>query len=174
MELWDIYNKERELTGDTIKRDEPLKEGEYHLVVHISIINQKHQMLIQQRQPFKKGWPNCWDITVGGSVVAGENSWQGAQRELEEEIGYRMDMSSLRPSFTVSFHNGFDDHYIIERDIDLKKLKLQEEEVQDAKWASKDEIFKMIDEGTFISYRKELIELIFSMKNSWGCMDESI
>lgn len=174
MELWDIYNKDRELTGHTIRRGDPLNEGEYHLVVHISIINKKHEMLIQQRQPFKKGWPNCWDITVGGSVVAGENSWQGAQRELEEEIGYKTDLSSERPSFTISFYDGFDDHYIIEREMDLKKLKLQEDEVKDVKWASKEEILELIKCGSFIPYRKEFIELIFSMKDSLGCIDEPI
>lgn len=38
MELWDVYDKKRKLTGKVIRRGiDPLQEGEYHLVVHIWI-----------------------------------------------------------------------------------------------------------------------------------------
>ena len=52
-----------------MKRGEPMKDGDYHLVVHICIFNTDGKMLIQQRQPFKDGWSNLWDITVGGSYM---------------------------------------------------------------------------------------------------------
>lgn len=60
-------------------------KGTYHLVVHVCVFNQKGEMLIQQRQPFKQGWPNLWDVTMGGSALAGETSQQAAMRELKEE-----------------------------------------------------------------------------------------
>lgn len=72
MELWDIYNADRIKTGETMVRGEPMPGGAYHLVVHACVFNKKGEMLIQQRQPFKDGYPNLWDITVGGSAVAGE------------------------------------------------------------------------------------------------------
>ena len=55
MELWDIYDKDRNKTGRTMKRGEPMKDGDYHLVVHICIFSSDGKMLIQQRQPFKDG-----------------------------------------------------------------------------------------------------------------------
>ena len=87
MELWDVYDKDRVKTGETMERGSAFADGAYHLVVHVCIFNSKGEMLIQQRQPFKEGWPNLWDLTVGGSAVAGESSGEAAKRELFEEIG---------------------------------------------------------------------------------------
>ena len=41
MELWDVYDKYRNLTGKTVVRQErgALKEGEYGLVVHVAVFN---------------------------------------------------------------------------------------------------------------------------------------
>ena len=58
--------------------------------------------------------------------------------------------------------------YVVEKDVDLSDLTLQYEEVQAAKWADKDEIFQMIDEGNFIPYHKSVIELLFFMRNHRG------
>lgn len=95
-ELWDIYAKDREKTGRFHRRGDPMKAGEYHLVVHVCIFNSRNQLLIQQRQPFKKGWPNMWDISVGDSALKGESSSQAAERELYEELGIRMELSGKR------------------------------------------------------------------------------
>ena len=81
MELWDLYTEDRQPTGLTMVRGSEHPEGYYRLVVHVCIFNSRGQMLIQQRQPFKDGWPNMWDVSVGGSVVAGESSREAAERE---------------------------------------------------------------------------------------------
>ena len=157
MELWDVYDKNRLLTGKTAERGKPLPEGGYHMVVHICLFNHKGQMLIQQRNAFKHGWPNLWDVT------AGETSAQAAQRELFEEIGYATDFSALRPYLTINFPNGFDDYYLLEREVDLPLLKLQEEEVQAVAWAHKDEILEMIAQERFVPHRSGFISLLFEM-----------
>lgn len=172
MELWDIYDKHRVKTGETMVRGHEIKKGDYHLVVHVCIINSEGKMLIQQRQPFKDGWPNMWDITVGGSAVAGECSYQAAEREVFEEIGYKLSLEDVRPSVTVNFECGFDDVYIINRDVDIDLLKLQYEEVQNVKWADKDEIISMINDKCFIPYHKSMIELLFDMKDYMGMQEK--
>ena len=103
MELFDLYDDERRLTGETIERGAPLPESRYHLVIHICILGSDGKMLIQQRQPFKKSFPGKWDVSVGGSAVAGENSRQAASRELYEELGISHDFSHDRPMLTVHF-----------------------------------------------------------------------
>lgn len=168
MELWDIYDINRIKTDKTMERGSIFANGEYHLVVHICIFNSKGEMLIQQRQPFKEGWPNMWDITVGGSATSGDSSQSAAERELLEEIGYKIDLSNRRPHFTINFEVGFDDYYLVDADIEIANLKLQYEEVQQVKWASKDEIILMIDNEEFIPYHKSLIEMCFSMKNKYS------
>lgn len=87
-------------------------------------------MLIQQRQSFKDGCPNMWDLTVGGSATKGDTSQTAIEREIYEEIGLRVDMQSVRPHLTINFDVGFDDFYLIEMDIDIDNLKLQYDEVQ--------------------------------------------
>lgn len=168
MELWDIYDVDRNKTDKTMIRGEEHPEGAYHLVVHICIFNSSGEMLIQQRQPFKKGWSNLWDITVGGSAVSGDNSQTAASRELFEELGIEMDLTGIRPHLTMNFDRGFDDYYLLEKDINLEDLKLQYEEVQNAKWASKEEILSMIETGEFVPYYPSLIQLLFDMRKKYG------
>lgn len=166
MEIWDLYDKDRIKTGETMVRGSKFKENTYHLVVHVCIFNLEGKMLIQQRQPFKDGWPNMWDITVGGSAVSGDTSQLAAEREVYEKIGYKLSLDGIRPSLTINFDKGFDDIYLIQKDVDISKLKLQYEEVQSVKWASKEEILSMIDEEIFIPYHKSLIDLLFFMRTS--------
>ena len=169
MELWDIYDRDRRLSGRTMIRGEAFQNGDYHLVVHACIFNRQGEMLIQQRQPFKQGWPNMWDITVGGSAVQGDTSQMAIQRELFEELGLTLDLRFVRPHLTIQFDHGFDDVYLIENDVNIDALRLQKEEVQRVKWASREEIFEKIDQGLFIPYYKSLIQLFFDSRKQYGC-----
>ncbi|MDF2947142.1 MAG: hydrolase [Bacillales bacterium] len=168
MELWDIYDINRINTGKTLERGSKFEPGSYHLVVHICIFNSKGEMLIQQRQPFKEDWPNKWDITVGGSAVSGETSQMAAERELFEEIGYKADLKNVRPHFSINFKVGFDDFYLIVDDLDISNLHLQYDEVQQVKWASKDDILRLLSTDEFIPYYKSLIEMCFEMIQGYG------
>ena len=168
MELFDLYTKDREKTGLTIERGKQLPDGRYHIVVHICIFDSKGKMLIQQRQPFKAGWPDMWDVSVGGSAVAGESSQTAAEREVLEELGCKISLMNNRPVLTIHFDQGFDDIYTVEKDLNVETLVLQTEEVKAVKWAALDEILQMIDEGVFIPYHKELIRLLFYMRNHRG------
>ena len=151
-EFWDIYTKDRERTGRLHRRGDEMKNGELHLVVHVCIFNSKNQLLIQRRQPFKKGWPNMWDLTVGGSALAGDSSWQAAEREVLEEIGLKLNLSGMRPNFTMNFSDGFDDYYIVRQDVDIEKLKLQQEEVSCVRWADREDALQLQREGLMVPY----------------------
>ena len=168
MEVFDLYDSQRRLTGETMVRGTPVPDGRWRLVVHICVFNPAGQLLIQQRQPFKEGWPNLWDVTVGGAVCAGESSQEGAHRELLEEVGLDVDFAGMAPAFSTTFTGGFDDIYILHMDPDLSTLQLQESEVQAVRWAGLDEILAMIDGGTFIPYGKEFIRFLFYRSNHPG------
>ena len=79
-----------------------------------------------------------------------------------------MDFKNERPAFTIDFEDGFDDCYLVREDLDIEKLVLRNSEVKAVKWATKEEIFQMIDEQTFISYHKAKIELMFFLRNQRG------
>lgn len=173
MERFDLYTAEREKTGKTMVRGEATPEGFYRLVVHVCLFDEEGRMLIQQRQPFKKGWANLWDVSVGGHSISGETSRMTAERETFEELGLSFDFSNVRPTLTIHWENGFDDYYVLTQPVDTDSLKLQYEEVQTVKWADKDEILKMIDGGQFIPYEKSLIELLFFRRDHRSVHTES-
>ncbi len=170
MEIWDVYDEKRAKTGRTMVRGEAVAEGDYHLVVHVCIFNSKGEMLLQKRQAFKKGWPGMWDLTVGGAAIAGDDSNKAAERELFEEIGYAADLSKMRPHLTVNFDTGFDDIYLMTADVDIDSLQLQYEEVEQVKWATKEEINEMLKSGQFVPYHQSLINLLFEMRNHFGAI----
>ena len=168
MELFDLYTADRVKLDRTMVRGDAVPEGCYRIVVHVCIFDPEGRMLIQQRQPFKEGWSNMWDITVGGSAVAGDTSRTAAERETREEIGLDIDLTDVRPSLTLYWEHGFDDYYLLTRDVDPDTLHLQYEEVQTVRWATREEIHRMIDDGEFIPYEKGLIDLLFFQRNHRG------
>ena len=173
MELWDIYDIDRVRTGRVAQRGKPaseggLGEGEYHLVVHICVFNGRGQLLLQQRQKDKEGYPNLWDVSAAGSALAGENSAAAASRELREELGLVHDFTKERPFWTTHFERGFDDWYFIRMEADISDLRLQPEEVQDARWADLAELERMLDSGEMVPYYRDLVRLWFVMKDHRG------
>ncbi len=165
MELWDLYTKDREKLGETMQRGAPHPVGKYRLVVHIAIFNSHGQMLIQQRQSTKFGWPNMWDISASGSVITGETSSDAAERELGEELGLSLSFADRRPALTVHFPEGLGDVFVLEQDVDLASLTLQEEEVQAVRWADENEILRLIEADRFIPYQPHFIGLLFYLRN---------
>lgn len=166
MELWDLYDENRVKLGKTMVRGEKQPDGVYRIVVHACIFNSKGEMLIQQRQPFKSGWSNMWDVTVGGSAVSGDSSRTAVERELFEELGLEMSFEGIMPVLTLTPDGVFDDFYIaIRDDIDISALKLQYSEVQRVKWASYGEIISMIKDGDFIPYSESFIDFIYHLRD---------
>ncbi len=161
MELWDIYNKDRQKTGKYHERGKEMNEGDYHLVVHVWIVNNQGQILIQKRQPWKIGCPNMWDCSAAGSAIKGDSSLLAALRETKEELGIDFDINKAKMLFTKTFSRGFDDVWLVRQNFDIDDLSLQYEEVADAKWASKQQINEMIKAGEFIDY--SYIGKIFEM-----------
>ena len=169
MELFDLYDENRIKTGETMVRGDKIPENRYRFVVHVIVFNSEGKMLIQQRTSDRSSHPNNWDFSVGGSVVAGETSSEGATRELHEELGIDVNLKGRQANFSINFGKGFDDYYIIDYDIDAKDVNFQKEEVQAVKWADKDEIISLIRSGEFIEFRECLVDLIFSFRDKrWG------
>ena len=163
MELWDCYDIDRNITGRVMKRGEPIPQGCYHLVVHACVFNSNGKMLIQRRTDDKESWPGMWDVTMGGSAVKGETSRAAARRELAEEIGLDLDFSGVKPALSVNYRQNFDDFFILSCDCGIDDLILQPEEVAEVRWASRDEIHRMINDGIFIPYFHSIIDTLFGL-----------
>lgn len=167
MEYLDLYDINRMRTGRTFARGEKPKNG-YYLVVQVILFNAQGQMLIQQRQSDKVGWPDKWDVSAGGSAQAGETSQQAARRELWEELGLEMDFSGIRPNVSSTFPEGFTDVYLVEKDVELSQLTLQPEEVQGARWADREDILQLIETGQFVPYYPGWISYLFESRKGYG------
>lgn len=166
MEIWDLYNEKRQPLGKTMIRGDKVPAGEFRLIVCLCIIGSDGRMLVQRRTLHKEGWPGLWDISCGGAVVSGEDSQLAIERELFEELGLKYDFSHTRPKITFSIGQGFVDVYIIKADFSLDELTLQESEVMDAAYATREEIMKMIDDEVFIPYHRSIIESVFFLADS--------
>ena len=167
MELVDLYDENRVPLGRVAERHAKKAPGEYRMVVHVCIFNGLGQMLIQQRSPEKTIWPELWDVSIGGGVDAGETSRQGAVREVGEELGDDLDLIGLRPAVTVNFEGGFDDFFVVTRDLDLGDLRLQKEEVSDVRWATLEETLAMLENGQFIPYPPSFLRFLFEARGSF-------
>ncbi len=168
MERFDLYDIHRNRTGETLERGNKVPEGYYRLVVHVCIFGNDGRMLIQKRQPFKNGWSGMWDITAGGSALAGDTSQQAAARELREEVGIYYDLEGIRPAMTIYFDGGFNDIYTINMDVDIDKLQLQTSEVEQVAWATEEEILDMLHRKEFVLYKTSFISLLFFLRNHNG------
>ncbi len=147
-EYWDIYDKDRNLTGKIIRRGDTFEENEYYVCCEIWITNSERKLLMALRHPSKKAG-NMWEF-VGGGVLAGETTKQAAVREVKEEVGIDIKLEELELLDTYSFKNYFMDIFVVKADVDIESLVLQENEVIDAKWVTRSEVAKMIEEGVVV------------------------
>jgi isopentenyldiphosphate isomerase len=166
MELWDILDKERNPTGRTAVRGNPLAEGDYHLVVHVWTRNSEGKFLISRRAHEKDMFPDLWE-TTGGSAITGEDSLTAVLREANEELGLVLDPAKGRLVRTIRRDYratpDFLDVWFFSHEADLAGLKFQKEEVCDAKWADAEEIKKLFELGQFVPTTEYLHEFLDSI-----------
>lgn len=149
MELWDIFDSERNPTGRLHRRCDPLKKGDYHIVVEVLTVNDRHEVLVTLRHPEKESFPGFWEIT-GGAAVAGEGSLAAARRELSEETGISAAASELYFAKSFTGRSAIYDIYFLRKSVPLEKLKMQEGETVAAKYITFAELDAMIDEGLIV------------------------
>lgn len=167
MELWDIYDKNKQRTGRTMKRNDwCLKDDEYHLTVLGVVMRPDGKFLITQRV-MTKAWAAGWWEVSGGAAMAGEDSRDAVIREVMEETG--LDVSNAEGGYVFSYHrenpgegdNYFVDIYRFVMDFDESDVHIQENEALGFKLATHEEIKELADKGIFLHY--DSIKQVFSV-----------
>lgn len=161
MELVDLYDENRIPLGRTAQRYSRREKGTYRLIVHVCIFDHRGRLLIQRRAKEKRLWPEKWDLSAAGGVSAGETTRTSAEREVAEELGLSISLEGVRPLCTVNFATGFDDYFILRRNVDLASLRLQEEEVSAVRWATRQQVLDLVRRGEFISYPESFLCYLF-------------
>lgn len=165
MEKRDLYDSERNITGETILKGKKIPPNRYIIVVLVFIQNSEGKFLIQKRSKRKNGKY----ATTGGHPKSGESSIQGIITEVNEEIGLKLNSNDLKLYFSgrSDAERVFWDDYYVKMDVkDIKKLKLQEEEVGLVEWLSEDEIKQLMKEDKFFKNHYEEFEILLDWLNS--------
>lgn len=59
VELIDVLDENGVLTGEVLPRSEVHKRGLWHRAIVVAIVNEKNEILLQQRSDKKK---KCWNV----------------------------------------------------------------------------------------------------------------
>ncbi len=164
-EMVDVYNPDTlEKTGEIIEKSIAHKEGIWHSSIHLIIVNKNClKTLFQQRASDKELYPSTWDIAVGGHISSGETDHEAVKRELKEELGVDskdLDIKLLTRYKEELINNNINNKeivstYILYKDINISNLVLQQEEVSDVKWITKEEMEELINNQVVIPHEYE-------------------
>ena len=139
-EYFDILDENGNKIGKTKLRSEVHRDGDWHKAIHIWIINDNGDILLQRRCATKDSNPNMLDISCAGHLIAGDDSLSGAIRELKEELNLDIPQKDLQfiktlkrsSKYTETFiNNEFDDLYILRTNKSIDEMKFQEEEISE-------------------------------------------
>jgi isopentenyldiphosphate isomerase len=141
-ELLDIYDEHDRHLG-VCPRSEVHRVGHWHHTFHCWLVRDTEagrMLVFQKRQHHKDTFPDLYDITAAGHLLAGETVEQ-AVRELEEELGVPLRFDQLTPLFIArdEWHGEGASGPLIDREVSsvfgacspltLQQYRLQADEV---------------------------------------------
>jgi 8-oxo-dGTP pyrophosphatase MutT (NUDIX family) len=140
-ELLDVLDDLGRPTGEVVYKSEAHRRGLYHHCFHCWIAGQDAvgpYLLVQRRAAAKDTWPGYLDVTAAGHLQSGEEPVMGGLRELEEELGLRVDPGRLAPLGTRRIEQEisqgcdreFHDVFLLLDSTPPRDLRLQEGEVE--------------------------------------------
>lgn len=145
----DVLEPDGSPAGRTKPKPHVHRDGDLHRSVHVWIITPDGSILVQRRAAGKENNPGLWDVSCAGHISAGESAIGAAIREAEEELGIALEpdelqhVASLRERSVLNggtyIDNEIHEIYVARRDVDVSKLRLQPEEVDDARLVTKEE-----------------------------------
>ena len=170
-ELLDVLDENGIKTGEILTRTEIHKKGLWHRIIVVAIINDKNEILIQQRSDNKDKNPGMWDISVTGHLSAGQDSLSAATREINEEVsislGYSVEVKDFRFMFSYRkeekvnenhYDRQFYDFFILRQNgLTADNIKFQSSEVQAIKFVSISELNEMREKNMLVP-REECYE----------------
>ena len=163
VEYWDVYNKNGKWKRRVIRKGERLKKSDYHIIVEGWILRDDGNFIIQKRSLNKKSFAGMWYCSAGGSVISRETPKEGMIREFGEELGVNIIEDELSLKRIITENNTIFYIFLVRKNISLKDIIMQEEEVMDVALADPEKIKKMVEDKTFIGldYYEKFFESIF-------------
>lgn len=164
MEKRDLYDINRNLTGETIYKGDSIPDGKFILVVLSFMQNSKGEFLIQKRS-VQKGSKYG---STGGHAKTGETSIQAMMTEINEELSLNANEDELHLVYSGREDEDkiFFDLYYMKKDFSTNSLILQKEEVESVKWMTVDEIKHLISTNEFFDNHVEEFYRILDYLNN--------
>jgi 8-oxo-dGTP pyrophosphatase MutT (NUDIX family) len=163
MELEDLYDEKFNKLNKIIRRRiDEIPEGCY-VMMSYALIKNNDKYLLEQATARS----NNTLAIPGGHVLAGEDGLTGLKRELKEELNIEITDSEFNLIDTVIYKKQFVDIYISNKPINIKNIKLQEEEIKDAKFVTKKEFIEMINNNEIVSSVYERYKKIEDKIKDW-------
>ncbi len=147
MEYLQVFNKDKKAIDEKVLREDKYKlpDGKYFMIVLIFIMNSEGKFLMQKTSKSR----NSCIATTGGHVSYGDTGLITVFKEAKEELGLDLDTNEIRYIDTLIFKNGIEETYFVNKDIDIKNLTIQKEEVDYVEWFTVDEIKELINKKEF-------------------------
>lgn len=173
LEYFDLLDEVGNFTGITKERSKVHRDGDWHKAVHIWIINENSEILLQRRCETKDSDPNMLDISCAGHLSAGDNSLEGALRELKEELNLEVKPNELMFIKTLQrswknnqgfIDNEYDDLYILKTNKKIEEMVYQKEEISEIFFVPYKKFKEMIinRQSDMVMYDEEF-EILFQM-----------
>jgi isopentenyldiphosphate isomerase len=160
MEIWDILDAEGKKTGRTVQRGTRLRQDEYHLVVHIWVVDLNGNILIQKRAKHLLWMPGRWAVT-GGSATCDEESIDAAMRQTSEELGFTLASYKFMKIDRIKSNDQFTDIYFVAGAREEFLPVILGDTVADAFWTSWRGMMEMVLRNEFLHYEYfEMLEKI--------------
>ncbi len=93
-EIFDVCDERDNVIGQT-PRSEVHARNLLHRAVHIWVYNSQGELMIHLRSTSKDQYPSCYTSSASGHVDAGETYETAAQRELQEELNLRGELTYI-------------------------------------------------------------------------------
>ncbi len=153
-EFFDVLDKDGKLTGQVCPRSIVHQNGYFHATVHVWVVNESGEVLLQKRSMHKDTHPGLWDISCAGHLSAGDSPLDAAVRELYEELGISIDTPSrfqflfrvyksyISPDQSIK-DNEFSDVFLLQV-ADTEIIQFSPEEISEVKYVTTATLAKMV------------------------------
>ena len=130
-----------------IKEREAVIKKDIYRVSVLWVTNSRDEILLARRSLNKTHSPGKWGPAVAGTVEESETYDSNIVKEAEEEIGLKNIKSQKGPKIKMATkYNYFCQWYFIKIDRNLDEFKIQESEVEEIRWFSREELSRKMEE----------------------------
>lgn len=141
--------------------------GVWHRTAHVWVVNDKNQVLCQQRSFDKELLPGMWELFFGGHLHPDETYAQTAMRELQEELGIKLEPHQFK-QWNINkyldasgYNNEFQAVFVVRWNGSVNDLYFSDNEVEQADWKQiefLEDVLRHDDKWNFTGYELELLD----------------